>query len=130
MLFLWIFGYYWPIGHSNTSIRVGGTHKIKRRINLSLYQFTSKTGRCQAQYLRSRRSTRRFFGFIQPLLIHLSALQVNSAQKVAKKHIFGNLILPNFSYFGTKNGPFGPPSVARTKIFGVMGVYSYGPITQ
>ena len=94
------------------------------------YFGTSKTGRCQAQYLRSRRSTRRFFGFIQPLLIHLSALQVNSAQKVAKKHIFGNLILPNFSYFGTKNGPFGPPSVAGTKIFGVMGVYSYGPITQ
>ena len=63
--------------------------------------------------------------------MYLSALEANSAQKLAKKkHIFGNLILPNFSYFGTKNGPFGPPSVARIKIFGVMGVYSYGPITQ
>ena len=62
--------------------------------------------------------------------MYLSALEANSAQKLAKKHIFGNLILHNFSYFGTKNGPFGPPSVTRTKIFGVMGVYSYGPITQ
>ena len=125
-----LFGDFWPKNHSDTSIRVVGTHKIKGRINLSLSQNTSKTGHCQAQYLRSRRSTRRFFGFIQPLLIYLSALQVNSAQKVAKKHIFGNLILPNFSYFGTKNGPFGLPSAARKKIFGVMGVYSYGPITQ
>ena len=62
--------------------------------------------------------------------MYLSALEANSAQKLAKKYILGNLILPIFSYFGTKNGPFGPPSVARTKIFGVMGVYSYGPITQ
>ena len=62
--------------------------------------------------------------------MYLSALEANSAQKLAKKHIFGNLILPNFSYFGTKNGPFGPPSAAGTKIFGVMGVSSYGPITQ
>ena len=62
--------------------------------------------------------------------MYLSALEVNSAQKLAKKYILGNLILPIFSYFGTKNGPFGPPSTARTKIFAVMGVYSYGPITQ
>ena len=56
--------------------------------------------------------------------MYLSTLEAKSAQKLAKKHIFGNLILPNFSYFGTKNGPFGPPSVAGTKIFGVMGVSS------
>ena len=62
--------------------------------------------------------------------MYLSALKANSAQKLAKKHILGNLILPNFSYFGTKNGLFGPPSVARIKIVGVMGVYSYGSITQ
>ena len=62
--------------------------------------------------------------------MYLSALEANSAQKLAKKHILGNLILPNFSYFGTKNGPFGPPSVVRNKIVGVMGVYSYGSITQ
>ena len=62
--------------------------------------------------------------------MYLSALEANSAQKLAKRHILGNLILPIFSYFGTKNGPFGPPSAAGTKIFGVMGVYSYGPITQ
>ena len=62
--------------------------------------------------------------------MYLSALEANSAQKLAKKHIFGNLILPNFSYFGTKNGQFGPHSAAGNKIFGVMGVYSYGPITQ
>ena len=62
--------------------------------------------------------------------MYLSALEANCAQKLAKKHILGNLILPNFSYFVTKNGPFGPPSAAGTKIFGVMGVYSYGPITQ
>ena len=58
-------------------------------------------GRCQAQYLRSGESSRRFFGFIQPLLIYLSALKANSAQKLAKKYIFLNLILPIFSYFGT-----------------------------
>ena len=62
--------------------------------------------------------------------MYLSALEANSAQKLAKKYILGNLILPIFSYFGTKNGPFGPPSAAGTKIFGVIGVYSYGPITQ
>ena len=62
--------------------------------------------------------------------MYLSALEANGAQKLAKKHILGNLILPNFSYFGTKNGPFGPPSAAGTKIFDVMGVYSYGPITH
>ena len=62
--------------------------------------------------------------------MYLSALEANSAQKFAKKHILGNLILPNFSHFGTKNGPFQPPSATRTKIFAVMGVYSYGPITQ
>ena len=62
--------------------------------------------------------------------MYLSALEANSAQKLAKKYILGNLILPIFSYFGTKIVPFGPPSVARTKIFGIMGVYSYGPITQ
>ena len=62
--------------------------------------------------------------------MYLSALQANSAQKLAKKHISGKLILHNFSYFGPKNEPFGPPSVARIKIFGVIGVYSYGPITQ
>ena len=55
---------------------------------------------------------------------------MNDTQKFTKKHILGNLILPNFSYFGTKNGQFGPPSAARNKIFGIMGVYSYGPITQ
>ena len=85
---------------------------------------TSKTVSYQAQYLRSGRYARWFYGFIQPLLMYyLSALEANSAQKLTKKHIFGNHILPNFSYFGTKNRPFGPPSAARTKIFGVMGVY-------
>ena len=62
--------------------------------------------------------------------MYLSALEANSAQKLAKKHIFGNLILPIFSYFGTNNGLFGPPSAVRTKIVGVIGVYSYGSITQ
>ena len=33
--------------------------------------------------------------------MYLSALKANSAQKLAKKHIFLNLILPNFSYFDT-----------------------------
>ena len=72
-----------------------------RKTQIGLYQKTSKTGRFQAQYLRSGESTRRFYGFIQPLLIYLSALKANSAQKLAKKHTFLNLILPNFSYFGT-----------------------------
>ena len=72
-----------------------------RKTQISLYQKTSKTGRCQAQYLRSGESSRRFFGFIQPLSIYLSALKANSAQKLAKKYIFLNLILPIFSYFGT-----------------------------
>ena len=62
--------------------------------------------------------------------MYLSPLKANSAQKLAKKHILGKLILPNFSYFGPQNGPFGLPSAARTKVFGVMGVYSYGLITQ
>ena len=97
--------------------------------NLS-YFGTSKTGRCQAQYLRSGRYTHWFYGFPQPLLMYLSGLKVNSAQKLAKKHILGNLILPNFSYFGNKTGPFGPPSMAGIKIFGLMGIYSYSPITQ
>ena len=33
--------------------------------------------------------------------MYLSSLKANSAQKLAKKHILGNLILPNFSYFGS-----------------------------
>ena len=33
--------------------------------------------------------------------MYLSALKANSAQKLAKKYIFLNLILPIFSYFGT-----------------------------
>ena len=61
--------------------------------------------------------------------MYLSGLEAKMPNN-SQKHILGNLILPNFSYFGTKNGPFGPPSAARTKIFGVMGVSSYGPITQ
>ena len=73
--------------------------------NLILPNFSyfgiSKTVSCQAQYLRSGESTRRFYGFIQPLWMYLSVLKANSAQKLAKKHIFFNLILPNFSYFGT-----------------------------
>ena len=73
--------------------------------NLILPDFSyfgiSKTVSCQAQYLHSGDSIRRFFGFIQPLSMYLSSLKANSAQKLAKKQIFLNLILPNFSYFDT-----------------------------
>ena len=44
--------------------------------------------------------------------MYLSALEANSAQKFAKKHILGNLILPNISYFGTSKQAAARPNIS------------------